>query len=87
MYFHITVELIKVVFSFAKSEGIERHSSKFMWRNQKNRSKSSYLRQHYPDSIYYDLPSTHEITYLTCESHLLYGEIKASSEVRTSEPI
>src|SRR3990167_2987332 len=44
--------------------------STFLW-GARQTGKSSYLRQHYPDSVYYDLLNTHEITRFTREPHLL----------------
>lgn len=60
--------------------------STFLW-GARQTGKSSYLREHYPDSIYYDLLSTHEISRLTREPHLLYEEIKALTKDRLARPI
>lgn len=60
--------------------------STFLW-GARQTGKSSYLRQHYPDSIYYDLLSTHEIARFTREPHLLYEEINALSKDKLRHPI
>ena len=58
----------------------------FLW-GARQAGKSSYLKQHYPSSIYYDLLSTHEISRFTREPHLLYEEIKVLSKDKLKHPI
>ena len=60
--------------------------STFLW-GARQAGKSSYLRQHYPDSIYYDLLNTHEITRFTREPHLLYEEINVLSKDKLKHPV
>lgn len=60
--------------------------STFLW-GARQTGKSYYLKQHYPNSIYYDLLNTHEITRFTREPHLLYEEIKALSKDKLKHPI
>lgn len=60
--------------------------STFLW-GARQTGKSSYLRQHYPDAPYYDLLSTHELTRLTREPHLLYQELKVLPAEKLSAPV
>jgi len=60
--------------------------STFLW-GARQTGKSSYLKQHYPDSVYYDLLNTHEITRFTREPHLLYEEVTALSEDKLKYPV
>lgn len=62
------------------------HQSTFLW-GARQTGKSSFLREHYINSVYYDLLNTHEQTRLTKEPHLLYQEIKALSPQQRSLPI
>lgn len=58
----------------------------FLW-GARQTGKSSYLKEHYPNSIYYDLLNTHEIVRLTSEPQLLYEEVKALPADKLKFPV
>ncbi len=60
--------------------------STFLW-GARQTGKSSFLREHYPNSTYYDLLDTHEMARFTKEPNLLYQEIKGLSSQQRSLPI
>ena len=60
--------------------------STFLWGARKT-GKSSFLKQHYPDSIYYDLLKTDEYFRLLKEPDLLRKEILAAEIEDLQKPI
>lgn len=60
--------------------------STFLW-GARQTGKSSYLRGHYRESVYYDLLDTREITRLTAAPHLLYEEIAALPASERESPV
>jgi predicted AAA+ superfamily ATPase len=49
--------------------------------------KSTYLAQHFPHSIYYDLLKTDELTRLFAAPHLLREELQAASKEQLNYPV
>jgi predicted AAA+ superfamily ATPase len=60
--------------------------SAFLW-GARQTGKSSFLRDHYPQAIFYDLLDTHETLRLTKSPHLLREEILAKTPEELSHPI
>ncbi len=60
--------------------------STFLW-GARQTGKSSFLRERYPNSTYYDLLDTHEMARFTKDPNLLYQEIKGLSSQQRSLPI
>ena len=66
--------------------GLPSGQSAFLW-GARQTGKSSYLKAHFPESIYYDLLNTHEVTRLTKSPHLLREEIQTRSAAELAHPI
>ena len=62
------------------------HQSAFLW-GARQTGKSSYLKTHFKDAIYYDLLDTHEVTRLIRSPHLLREEILAAPTEKRKQPI
>lgn len=60
--------------------------SAFLW-GARQTGKSSYLRSHFKESLYYDLLNTHELIRLTKSPFLLREEILASQKIFLKKPI
>lgn len=60
--------------------------SAFLW-GARQTGKSSYLKQHYPDAIFYDLLDTHEVMRLTKSPHLLREELLALDPQKKQQPV
>jgi predicted AAA+ superfamily ATPase len=60
--------------------------SAFLW-GARQTGKSSYLKQHYPDSIYYDLLDTHEVIRFTKSPFIFREEVLALSAELLAKPI
>jgi len=60
--------------------------SAFLWGARKT-GKSTYLKQHFPHSITYDLLKTDELTRLLASPHLLREELIALSSKQLHQPI
>lgn len=54
------------------------HQSAFLW-GARQTGKSSYLKNHFKNSLYYDLLDTHELARLTREPYILREEILAAA--------
>ncbi len=65
---------------------LPKKQSAFLW-GARQTGKSSYLKQHYTDSIYYDLLDTHEMVRLTKSPHLLREEILAVPTAKLAHPV
>lgn len=57
----------------------------YLW-GARQTGKSSYLKQHFPQSLYYDLLSTQELIRLSKAPYLLKEELMAASEEQKSQP-
>lgn len=73
---------IKRILNIALPKG----QSMFLWGARKT-GKSTYLKQHFPTSIYYDLLKTDEVTRLLAAPHLLREELVGLSETQVKHPI
>lgn len=62
------------------------HQSTFLWGARKT-GKSSYLKNHFPKSLYYDLLDTHQCMRLTKAPYLLREEILAENKASLKHPI
>ncbi len=60
--------------------------SAFLWGARKT-GKSTYLSEHYPQAIYYDLLKTDEYTRLLASPHLLREELKALTQEQAQFPV
>ncbi len=60
--------------------------SAFLW-GARQTGKSSYLKKHFKESIYYDLLDTHETIRLTKAPHLLREEILSLPKAQLKKPI
>ncbi len=60
--------------------------SAFLW-GARQTGKSSFLHQHFPDAVYYDLLDTHELSRLSHSPYLLREEILALDGKRLKQPI
>lgn len=60
--------------------------SAFLW-GARQTGKSSFLKQTYPDALYYDLLNTHELVRLTKAPYLLREELLAQSESKLIQPV
>lgn len=60
--------------------------SAFLW-GARQTGKSSFLRNHYPQAIFYDLLDTHEMLRLTRSPHLLREEILARPPADLAHPV
>jgi uncharacterized protein len=58
----------------------------FLW-GARQTGKSSFLKQHFKDAIYYDLLDTHEVARLTKAPYLLREEILKLKPFKLKEPI
>lgn len=65
---------------------IPEHQSAFLWGARKT-GKSTYLHQHFPNSITYDLLKTDELARLLASPHLLREEVIALTPQELSKPI
>jgi predicted AAA+ superfamily ATPase len=65
---------------------LPRKQSAFLWGARKT-GKSTYLRQHFPNAVYYDLLKSDLYLRLLREPHLLREEILALSSEELSHPI
>ena len=60
--------------------------SAFLWGARKT-GKSTYLKEHFPESIYYDLLKTDELTRLLSAPHHLREELSAVSQQQLRQPV
>lgn len=60
--------------------------SAFLW-GARQTGKSSFLKSHYPDSIYYDLLNTHDLIRFTTSPYLLREEVLALQPKDLAQPI
>jgi predicted AAA+ superfamily ATPase len=60
--------------------------SAFLWGARKT-GKSTYLAEHFPQSIYYDLLKTDELTRLLVAPHLLREELSALTQAELQYPV
>ena len=65
---------------------IEKGQSAFLWGIRKS-GKSSYLKKHFPNSLYIDLLKQDIYTKYLTKPHLLREEILALNESKLEEPI
>lgn len=65
---------------------LPKKQSAFLWGARKT-GKSTYLREHFPGSITYDLLKTDELTRLLASPHLLREELIALSSKQLHQPI
>jgi uncharacterized protein len=65
---------------------LPRKVSAFLW-GARQTGKSYFLKHHFPDSIYYDLLSTHEVMRLTKAPYLLREEVLALESAKLAYPI
>jgi predicted AAA+ superfamily ATPase len=62
------------------------HQSAFLWGARKT-GKSTFLDQHFPDAIKYDLLKTDELARLLAEPHLLREECQALTSAELKHPV
>lgn len=60
--------------------------SAFLWGGGKT-GKSTYLSEHFPHSILYDLLKTDELTRLLTAPHLLREELSAKTQEQLQRPV
>ena len=60
--------------------------SAFLW-GARQTGKSSFLKSHYPDSVYYDLLNTHDMMRLSISPHLLREEILSLDPEKLKAPV
>jgi predicted AAA+ superfamily ATPase len=65
---------------------IPRHQSAFLWGARKT-GKSTFLHDHFPESIWYDLLKTDELRRLMAAPHLLREELLVASKERLKHPV
>jgi predicted AAA+ superfamily ATPase len=65
---------------------LPKNQSAFLWGARKT-GKSTYLVEHFPHSIYYDLLKTDEFTRLLAAPHLLREELLAASSEQLKYPV
>lgn len=65
---------------------LPKSQSAFLWGARKT-GKSTYLAEHFPDSIFYDLLKTDELTRLLTAPHLLREELIAASPDALKYPV
>jgi len=65
---------------------LPKKQSAFLW-GARQTGKSSYLKMHFKDAIYYDLLSTHEAIRLTRSPYLLREEILAKTNQALKQPV
>ena len=65
---------------------LPKHQSAFLWGARKT-GKSTYLTEHFPDSIYYDLLKTDELTRLLASPHFLREELLAAPTEQLVHPV
>lgn len=65
---------------------LPKQQSAFLW-GARQTGKSSYLKKHFKESVYYDLLDTHEIVRFSKAPYLLREEIKTLSKMQLSKPI
>jgi predicted AAA+ superfamily ATPase len=76
----------KTIFTRLLNMKLPEGQSAFLWGARKT-GKSFYLRERYPDSIYYNLLETDEFIRLTKEPYLLRREIQAHTPEMLKNPI
>lgn len=65
---------------------LPKKQSTFLW-GARQTGKSSFLKMHFNDSVYYDLLQTHEMLRLTASPQLLREEVLALPAVKLKQPI
>lgn len=65
---------------------LPKQQSAFLW-GARQTGKSHYLKQHYKQSIYYDLLDSHEIVRFTKNPSLLREEVLALNQIKIKHPI
>ena len=65
---------------------LPRKQSAFLW-GARQTGKSSFLKKHFNNSVYYDLLDTHEIARLTKAPYLLREEVLALPSAKLASPI
>lgn len=65
---------------------LPKHQSAFLWGARKT-GKSTYLSKKFPNSIYYDLLKTDELTRLLAAPHFLREELIAASNEQLEYPV